>query len=277
MTFGNNIDFPFNYCNNNDLINTNNSDKITPIDTPVTNLPDYKITDQAIRASNRNSFDEDYNINLSNLVSCKYFSCQDFDNLLLKNNKNNVNIFHNNLEYKFDQFHNWLTSNSIDLDFIAITETSQHKNNIKFNTNVEIDGYSVYSMPTSSNKGGVAIYTKNKFNVIERPDLNITNEHYESIWIEIKNNPSKNIIIASIYRHPHNISDIYNNFLEYLDHTLSKLTNENKEIYLCGDFNSDLIKIDEHNNYNFFMNFWLAMDLLHSSYYLQELLIIQLL
>ena len=198
---------------------------------------------------------DDYNINLSNLDNCKYYSCQDFDNSLSKNNKNNVNIFHNNLnglECKFDQFHNWITSNSTDLDFIAITETSQHKNNTKFKTNVEIAGYSVYSMPTSSNKGGVAIYTKNKFNVTERPDLDITNEHYESIWIEIKNNLSKNIIIASIYRHPHNISDIYNNFLEYLDNTLSKLTNENKEIYLCGDFNSDLIKIDEDNNYKFF-------------------------
>ena len=38
--------------------------------------------------------------------------------------------------------------------------------------------------------------------------------------------------------------DIYNSYLDYIEVILAKLTNENKEIYICGDFNSDLLKID---------------------------------
>ena len=33
---------------------------------------------------------------------------------------------------------------------------------------------------------------------------------------------------------------------------LSKVSNENKEIYICGDFNSDLLKMDRINNYKTF-------------------------
>ena len=33
---------------------------------------------------------------------------------------------------------------------------------------------------------------------------------------------------------------------------MSKLSNENKEVYLCGDFNSDLLKLDKVNNYKKF-------------------------
>ena len=44
-------------------------------------------------------------------------------------------------------------------------------------------------------------------------------------------------------RHPH-----YNNleeFTQYMTNTLFKLHKENKEIYICGDFNINLLKYDE--------------------------------
>ena len=34
-----------------------------------------------------------------------------------------------------------------------------------------------------------------------------------------------------------------------MESCLSKINNENKEVYLCGDFNSDLLKLDKVNNY----------------------------
>ena len=100
MTFGNNIYFPFNYCTNNELFNINNSDRYIPSDPIISNLPNHKISEQAFRVSNINPIDNDYNINLSNLSGCEYYSCPDFHKLLSSNNninKNNVNIFHNNL------------------------------------------------------------------------------------------------------------------------------------------------------------------------------------
>ena len=43
-------------------------------------------------------------------------------------------------------------------------------------------------------------------------------------------------------------------FINYLETTLKKITSENKEVYLCGDFNIDLLKIDEINNYQLYYN-----------------------
>ena len=115
MTFGNNSIFPFNCCNNNDLININNKDTCLTNDIQTSTLPDYKITEQAIRVSNLNSQDND-NINLSNLSSCKYYSCSKFHHLMSSNNNNkNVNIFHNNvngLESKFQSLHVFFSNNN---------------------------------------------------------------------------------------------------------------------------------------------------------------------
>ena len=255
MTFGNAI-FPFNNCNDNDIVTINNSDILTH--TPneiVCELPNYKISEQAFRASNLNSIDFDCDVNISNLSSCEYYTCLDLSNLNNKNkNLNNFNIFHNNLnglESKFEHLRNLLSSNSFDFDIIALTETSEQFNS-KFKTNVDLEGYSLSSSPTTSEKGGSALYIKNKFNAFERHDLNIINDHFESTWVEIKNQNIRNVVIASIYRHPHDNLEIYNTFLIYMEKILLQLSKEKKEIYICGDFNSDLLKIDSLNNYSRF-------------------------
>ena len=48
------------------------------------------------------------------------------------------------------------------------------------------------------------------------------------------------------------VLEIYNTFLDYMEKTLFQLSKEKKEIYLCGDFNSDLLKIDLLNSYSRF-------------------------
>ena len=169
------------------------------------------------------------------------------------NIKNNLNIFHTNingLESKFDNLHKFLSNTQSKMDIIAITETSQ-KNNDNFITNVTIEGYATYYTPSNSNKGGTALYVNEKFNFIERKDLSAQNDDYESAWVEIKNKLSKNIVTGCIYRHPrYNFKDL----MHYLENCLIKLTKENKEIYLCGDFNIDLLKIEDNQNYQLFCN-----------------------
>ena len=79
--------------------------------------------------------------------------------------------------------------------------------------------------------------------------------------IEIKNTRSKNIVIASIYRHPHNN---FNEFFQYLESCLLQVMKENKELYICGDFNFDLLKIDtDHYILNIFLIYFAAMDFYH--------------
>ena len=87
------------------------------------------------------------------------------------NTSKNFNIFHSNvngLENKMDLLHEFLSSTS-DFDVIAITETSQRNNEI-FKNNVAIKGYNNYFTSSYSEKGGVAIYAKDKLNSLEHAD-----------------------------------------------------------------------------------------------------------
>ena len=114
-----------------------------------------------------------------------------------------------------------------------------------------MEGYDdPYSTPTLSSKGGVAIFVNSDFKTHERTDLNVQTKDYESVWIEIKNEKSKNIVCGCIYMHPrHHQAE----FLDYMDSTLHKLTKEGKEIYLCGDFNIDFLKTDTNKSSTDFM------------------------
>ena len=226
MTYGNVDSFAFNLCNTKELINLNfgvsleNTHVIANVDVQFSNL-----------------CDKDIDTNLPSKTCCK-----------------NFNIFHNNvnvLETKHDILHNFLTNNYMDFDIIAITETSLKTGN-NFKTNIDLEGYLSFSIPSNSNKGGSTIYAKSDFNILERTDLNSTSDDYESIWVEIKNEKSKNIICGSVYSHPCNNNDTFNHFLKYLEVSLNKVMKENKEIYLCGDFNIDLLKINEIINHRNF-------------------------
>ena len=156
-----------------------------------------------------------------------------------------------------DLLHEVLSSTS-DFDVIAISETSQ-RNNDFFKNNVAIKGYNNYFTSSYLEKGGVAIYAKDKLNSLEHADLNIKNIDFESTWIEIENKNSKNIICSCIYRHPHH--DL-SEFLQYFEKCLKIIAKENKEVYICGDFNIDLLKIESINSNQEYYNLLCSYGLL---------------
>ena len=242
MTFGDG-ELAFPSCNISEL-------NCTDSDTHLENTVNHIISNKETKYPKLHSKDIDKN--LRNVNNCKYYTINEFQS---SNDMGNFNILHNNLnglESKFDIFHQFLAESSSKFDVMAITETSQKKTDDDFKTNINLEGYSNFSTPSNSIKGGTTLYVNNTFDVTERLDLNVTHDHFESVWIEIKNKKSKNIICGSIYRHPHDNLQNYNNFLEYMEITLNKISNENKEIYICGDFNSDLLKLDKVNNYKKF-------------------------
>ena len=154
------------------------------------------------------------------------------------------NLFHTNvngLENKFEKLQNFLNSTNMDLDIVAISETSQ-RGDIPFSMNVNISGYhKPFSLGSKSARGRVAIFAKENLNVWERDDLNFVCNQFESVWVEIEVKNSKNIVCGCLYRHPN--SDI-NDFTKFVSKSLTKITNEKKECYLLGNFNVDLLKYD---------------------------------
>ena len=74
----------------------------------------------------------------------------------------------------------------------------------------------------------------------------------ESTFIEILNKKQKNMIIGCVYKHPkHGVSDFTNNYITPL---LDKLSNENKDIMIMGDFNINLITYNDDKNTGNFLD-----------------------
>ena len=68
-------------------------------------------------------------------------------NCIVTSTSPKLNIFHSNvngLETKFANPHEFLSCSPFNIDFVAITQTSQ-TNNENFIRNVGIDGYDLYS------------------------------------------------------------------------------------------------------------------------------------
>ena len=88
------------------------------------------------------------------------------------------------------------------IDIVALTETSE-KEDIRFIGNIEIDGYQKFNTASYVIQRGNCYLCQQIFLTrFERIDFNINSLECRSTWIEIKNKRSKNIVIASIYRHP---------------------------------------------------------------------------
>ena len=248
--------FPFGLIDNHtltDLIDTNlNSNNLD-------NLPSYDINSKVNSFGNLK--DTDIDENLPSNINSKYYSCSEFENL---NKRKAFNIVHSNLnglESKFDDYTNFINSNS-NLDVLCISETSQ-KENCDFKLNVTINGYKQpYCIGSKTSRGGVAIYVKDNLNVLLRSDLSKNTLSFEAVWIEIIQK-NKNIICGCIYRHPN--SDI-NQFLEYFEKALSKVTKENKECYISGDFNINLLNYDQNKISTDFL------DLMSSAAFLPSIL-----
>ena len=230
MTFGDNI--PFHSCDEKGFLNLV-SNEVLPVDNEI----DF--------VASQNNFHSNDVIPLE--PSCRYYDKSELHKL---NKKNKLNIFHNNingLENKFEILNEFLTESS-RFDIVAISETSEKEKYQGFLNNINMTGYSLFSSSSKTNKGGVALYIRSIYNFIERVDLKESSVHFESVWVEIKNKNSKNILCASIYRHPHNDNISLNEFFNFMEKTLSKIAIENKDIYICGDFNFDLLKISQCDN-----------------------------
>ena len=135
--------------------------------------------------------------------------------------------------------------------FSALTETWLKDNDYD---NFDIPGYSLTKI-NRENKigGGVCIFTKENLNIKLRNDINVgaNDTSIESLFIEVVNEKTKNIIIGTLYRPPNNK---FHDFETHLKATLSNINKQNKLCYIMGDFNIDLLKYNQCNFSNQLFN-----------------------
>ena len=175
--------------------------------------------------------------------NCKYYSCQDFTASFGNYMKNGLSFIHFNarsLNSNFKYISNFLSELNIKFDLITISETWSNTHTID---DYDLKGYDVCHKVRNNKKGGgVACYVNKELasKYIHHKSIVVDNL-LECITIEIMISGHKNVIVSCLYRTPGSNT---NDFSEILYDLYSELS-VSKTIFICGDFNLDILK---HNS-----------------------------
>ena len=238
--------FPFSNLNDNEFITTTLGKQIKFTSIAKKRTPEKISFLDNINAESDNNPDE----NIS-----KYYEPHEIKQPI-KNTKTTLNTFHLNissLPAHVTKLQNLLSECNVDFDIIGISESRLIKNK-KHLININLPNYNIEHCATESTCGGTLLYIKNDIKYKIRNDLKIyKSEELESVFIEIINKNSKNIIVGCLYRHP-SMKDI-NEFNDQFFNVLSEklLSEKNKHIILMGDFNIDLLKVESDTKISDFL------------------------
>ena len=101
---------------------------------------------------------------------------------------NHFLFFHINLRSfsaHLDELHLLPCSSKMTFDVIGISETKEQVAN-GFLTNVNLKGYAFYSQSSNFSAGGVGLCIRTNLNYSIRENLNILEDEFECICVEIK-------------------------------------------------------------------------------------------
>ena len=152
------------------------------------------------------------------------------------------------LSYHHLELYNLIADMKIKPKIIGISESRLQKSKQHI-TNIYLPNYVYEHTSRESSKGGTILYLDKNLKYKLRKDLNIYHKGLiESTFVKIINKNKKNMVAGCIYKHP---KQTISNFLDkHLLPLLEKLSHENKQILIMGDFNINL-NYDHKNNANF--------------------------
>ena len=192
-----------------------------------------------------------------NHINSKYYDDKQFNSLKF-DVPSSFGLFHANvasLNKHIDDLRHILSRLKYKFDVIGISEHKIRKDTVP-SSNISIPGYDNFIFePTETTHGGTGFYIKDNVDYIVRKDLQLNSPgDFESIFIEIQFSKKKNLIVGCIYRHPSSGIPIQDFVKSHLDPILCKISSENKQCVLMGDFNVDLLKANSHNGSSEFYN-----------------------
>ena len=143
-----------------------------------------------------------------------------------------------------------------EFSVIGISETHLKD---KPNDYLNLPGYSIeYTNRIGREKGGVCMFISDEVKYKLRKDLCHATSNFESCFIEIESKNSKNTVLGVVYRAHTDIDD----FVSEIDPILKVLNSEKKQIYIMGDFNIDLSKVDSHRPTHDYLEFIYSYSLM---------------
>ena len=175
---------------------------------------------------------------LENSVSCDYYDVDDLNKIVI--NQSDLTDMHLNissLALHIDKHKLFLILIKTKFDIICISESRITKKTLT--TNINIPGYNFEHTSTEFKAGPSLMYISDKICYKLCNDLNIyCSMQLESVFIEFLIPNKQNQLITIVYKHQSmNVSKFG---FEYLTDILTKLKNQNKNIFLIGNFNVNL-------------------------------------
>ena len=189
----------------------------------------------------------------------KYLSRDDLKLIMDTKNSDDISIVYLNigsLPKHIDDLRNFLSATNCYPEIIALAETKiTETENIDYNPKLE--NYTYKNVKSSTRAGSVGFFIKNNVinDVTFREDLNIWQSGmWETLWLQINFNKKINFI-GVVYRHNGWVDIPF--FQRILKKNMKKLTSaryKDAKFYIVGDFNADVLKIDESPNISDFID-----------------------
>ena len=189
--------------------------------------------------------------NLQQSIDEQYYTIDKFNGNFSANN-NDLSIFHVNirsLNASGDILSGFLSTLNRKFQVICLTETFVKDTEASF---LQFNDYNIiHSTRTGRRAGGAALLIQKsfEFEVIREATVNLP--FIESVFVKIKQTNCNPVIVASVYRPP---NSNFSNFLNFMEQTLSSLDNQNCDKILMGDYNLDLLEINDDTQSASFYN-----------------------
>ena len=199
----------------------------------------------------------DSNDELQTTRRSSYYDLDNFDKLTRKTNKCfsilSTNIQSLNSKFsELEAFVDDLSKTNFKFSVICLQETWLTDNDDL--CLFSLPGYDCISQGKHcSGKGGLVIYVDNTY--ISKVKLNINmHESWEGLIVRITGGGlTKTVTLGNIYRPPRSRNDDLNSFINEFGYIISSLENNNSHLIFAGDFNINLLKLNENDTYsNFF-------------------------
>ena len=196
--------------------------------------------------------DPDNNFYSKLTVDSLYFTEEQFKQKFSATGIGQFSLIHFNcrsLASNFIKLKESITTLEFKFDVIALSESwlSDNDNDIFC-----IEGYDILSCSRLNKKGGgVVLYIKESLQYKYLPEKSKCIDNCaEILSVEIALEKDKKATICCIYRAPNTNLDMLSDFM----YNAIFRNKRNKTIYVCGDFNVDLLQYDKHRDTNNFVD-----------------------
>ena len=146
----------------------------------------------------------------------------------------------------FDDLSHLLKCTNKSFDITAVSNTRLSKKTY-LTSNANLKNYSFESTPTESTVGGTIVVCIINYVLT----LICIKKHLESTFTELINSKKNNIVVGCFHNHP-NMDAL--DFNSLINQQLDKILKQQKQIFLLRDFTINLVKYNEHQPINQFLD-----------------------